>query len=282
MKETIRVNRKHEALSLVTGITFSNVPAWYGGTIRDLKMDLILPKQRQGHKPCPAVVWVCGGAYMVMDRSIWLPQFWKLAQAGYVVAAIDYRTSNEAQFPAQLVDVKSAVRYLKANAEKLALDPENIFVMGESAGGCLASLTGVSYLHKEYDQGEHLEFDSAVRGVIDFYGPAVVKDGFEAKGDDVPDWTMKAYLGQGYTQANQKRISADTYFDAPPPPFLLIHGKADPVVPVEQSEYYYEVLKEAGADVSLVIVEDAVHGDELCYQEEVMDRVLAFLERTRT
>ena len=281
MKETIKVVRRNEALSLATDIAFSSVPAWYGGTVRDLKMDIVFPKVRDGHPPQPAVVWICGGAYMTMDRSIWLPQLFRIANAGFAVASIEYRTSNEAQFPAQLIDIKSAVRFLKANAKEFSVDPDNIFVMGESAGGCLASLTGVSYLHKEYEQGRNLAFDSSVRGVIDFYGPAILKDHFEAISDDVPDWTMRAYLGAHYTAEDQRKISADTYFDAELPPFFLIHGKDDPIVPVEQSEYYYEVLKKAGADVSLLIVEDAVHGDELCYQSEVMDRIIAFMERTR-
>ena len=196
MKETLQITKEREVLSLVTGVTYAIVPTWYGGTYKDLKMDLIIPKNRENHPLCPAVVWICGGAFLVMDRSVWMPEMMFYAEKGYVVACVDYRTSNEVAFPAQLEDVKAAVRFLKAHAQQFCIDPDHIFVMGESAGGALAALTGVTGGRKEFDVGDYLSFDSTICGVVSYYGAS-------AAGNDtpicrphpnVPDWIMQALL----------------------------------------------------------------------------------------
>ena len=121
MQKQLHVERKREVLSLITNVTFASVPCWYGASRRDLKMDLIVPKNRTNHPACPAIVWICGGAYRVVNRSVWLPEMMRFARAGYVVASIEYRTSNEAIFPAQLIDVKAAVRFLRATRKRSAL-----------------------------------------------------------------------------------------------------------------------------------------------------------------
>lgn len=146
MRETLHIQRHDEPLALITGLTFTSVPCWYDRSRRDWKMDLIVPKERVGHAPLPCFVWVCGGAFMVMDRSVWLPELMPFACAGYVVASVDYRVSSEAQFPTQLTDVKAAIRYLRAHADALCIDPDRIFIAGESVSGTLACLAGVTSL----------------------------------------------------------------------------------------------------------------------------------------
>ena len=114
MKQHLQIALDHEPLAWINGVVYSNRPAWYNVTARALHMDLIVPKERPHHAPQPAVLFLCGGAYMVMDRSIWLPELMTLARAGYTVASMEYRTSNEAAFPAALEDVKTAIRFLRA------------------------------------------------------------------------------------------------------------------------------------------------------------------------
>ena len=282
MKETLKVEVKQEVLSLVSGVAFSTVPAWYEGTYRDLRMDLIIPKHRENHKPCPAFVFVCGGAYMVVDHSIWRPQFVMLAKAGYVVAAIEYRTSNEAHFPAQLEDAKSAVRYLRAHAEEYCIDPGRIFISGESAGGCIASLVGVTGGQPQFDKGGYLEYSSAVQGVVNFYGPAIVSDlgGGCNTNEDVPDWTFRAYLGvySGDGNEQMKAASATTYINEDTPPFLLLQGTGDALVPKALTDRFYDALVEGGVRTDYIVVDGAGHGDDAFYQEEVLKRVMDFME----
>ena len=282
MKETLRISKKREVLSLVTGITYASVPAWYGGTYRDLKMDLIIPKHRENHSPCPAVLWICGGAFLVMDRSIWMPEMMAYAERGYAVACLDYRTCNEAPFPAQLQDVKAAIRYLKARAGQFCIDPDRIIVMGESAGGALAALAGVTAGRKEFDVGEHLEVDSSVCGVVSYYGASAagMNEPLCQPHPNVPDWIMQALLGSGYTQMDYQRFSAYSYLDGDHiPPFLLLHGEKDSLVPKEHSERFYAALTERQIPADLIVVEGAEHGDDLLYQDAVKEKVLAFMNR---
>lgn len=278
--EVLNIKQEQEVLSLLTGISFANVPYWYGGTRRDLKMDLIIPKHIEGHELCPAVVWVCGGAFMVADRSIWMPEMVRFARSGYVVASVEYRTSNDAPFPAPLMDIKSAIRYLKAHSRELCIDPEKIFIMGESAGGTLASLAGTTSDQKEYEQGDFLEFDSSVCGVVDFYGITDITGKNECAGsEDVPDYAAEAFLGWGKSKETAVRASAVYQITDKTPPFMILHGTDDALVPMEQSSVFYEKLKKKGRDVAYYVLEGAGHGDDRFYQDEVIKIILKFLDR---
>ena len=102
MKQHLQIALDHEPLAWINGVVYSNRPAWYNVTARALHMDLIVPKERPHHAPQPAVLFLCGGAYMVMDRSIWLPELMTLARAGYTVASMEYRTNRQIALPTTL------------------------------------------------------------------------------------------------------------------------------------------------------------------------------------
>lgn len=280
MKQHLQITLDHEPLVWINGVVYSNRPAWYNVTARALHMDLIVPKERPHHAPQPAVLFLCGGAYMVMDRSIWLPELMTLARAGYTVASMEYRTSNEAAFPAALEDVKTAVRFLRAHAEEYCVDPARIFLMGESAGGTLACLGGVTAGIAEFDRGDWPEQSSAVQGVVDFYGltdlehaPCVTGPGALA------DWTVPAFLGAYAPAGAAARASAIRYISRSAPPFFIVHGSADPLVPIAQSERFYEALMRNGVDAEYYILDGGSHGTGEFYQSNIMDRVTAFLDR---
>ncbi len=278
MKEWISVQKEYEVQSLISNIAFADVPSWYGSTRRNLHMDILAPKVREGHKACPCIVWICGGAYMVVDHSVWIPEMVYFARAGYVVASVEYRTSNECQFPTPLEDVKSAIRYLKAHAAEYAIDPDRIFVIGESAGGTLASLVGTTGHLRKFDKGDYLDQNSAVRGVVDFYGGSnLMIEGSVTTGDAVPPWTMEAFLGGGADSGQAARASAVNYVTAETPPFMIFHGEDDPLVPVLQSDLMYEALVKHNVPVEYLIIQGAVHGDDLFYQDAVKARILQFL-----
>ena len=280
--EKLLIPKKQEVLSLITDITYANVPSWYGATRRDLRMDLIVPKNREEHRPCPCIIWICGGAFMVNDKSVWMPEMVRFARAGYAVASIEYRTSNEVSFPEPLKDVKAAIRYLRAHAAAYCLDPERFVVMGESAGGTMASLAGVTSHLTEYDEGDFLEHSSAVQGVVDFYGLTDMELSSEepASGTDVvPDWAMKAFLGVSSYEENKERASAVRYVTQNTPPCLILHGTVDALVPVQQSITFYHKLKEAGVYTELYLLEGANHGDDLFFQDEMIERIERFLRQ---
>lgn len=286
MRTHLCMEKKREVLSLITDITFSNVSCWYDASRRDLKMDLIVPKNRTNHPACPVAVWICGGAYRVVNRAVWLPEMMRFARAGYVVASIEYRTSNEAVFPAQLIDVKSAVRFLRAHAKEFCVDPDRIYAMGESAGGTMAGLLGVTGDQKELDQGGHLDQSSAVQGVVDYYGVVDLSDASAERdrmsaatnqSNDVPYFAFEEFLGVGYGKAEAEKASAVQYISEKTPPFMILHGTKDTVVSMAQSEKLYDALQKKGVPCEFLVIEDAAHGDVLFYQDEVSDAVLRFL-----
>lgn len=174
MKKVIQVAVKEPQYVVSTDVAFAQVDAWFGHTVRDLKLDVIYPEHTE-KRPC--IVWICGGAWLQMSVSAHLAYLCDLAREGFVVASVQYRTSNEAVFPAQLEDVKAAIRYLKAHSERYGIDPERFGVMGESAGGHLTVMTALTGGHKEFDKGDYLEYSSAVQAACPWYLPADVING---------------------------------------------------------------------------------------------------------
>ena len=151
MKKTIHIDVKEPQYMVNTNVTFAQVPGWCGHITQDLKMDVIFP--RETGKPVPAIVWICGGGWLEMSTCAHLAYLTELARCGFVVASVQYRTSNEAKFPAQLTDVKAAIRYLRAHADSYHLDPRKIGVMGESAGGHLTAMAALTGNDRTFNKG---------------------------------------------------------------------------------------------------------------------------------
>lgn len=278
MKKILKARYDKEVLSLISGVTFASVPAWYGFTRQNLCMDVIAPKVREGHAPMPLLIWICGGGYRCVNRSIWLPSMMTFAERGYVVASIEYRTVNDGTYEAAYADVKSAIRYLKAHAAQYCIDPGRIAIMGESGGGTMCSFAGTTGAIRDFDQGDFLEYDSSVHAVVDIYG---IVDFLHAPitpdGRDVPPFLVEDFLGLDYSEATARRASAITYVSADTPPFLILHGDQDPRVPIVQSEMMYEALTKAGVRADFVQLEGAGHGDDSFYQPQILDIIDGFL-----
>jgi acetyl esterase/lipase len=195
--------------------------------------------------------------------------FEELLAAGLAVATIEYRHAREAPFPAQLHDAKAAVRWLRHHAGALGIDAGRVGIAGESAGGHLAALVGLTADRPELegDVGV-LGPSSAVDVVVDWYGVSSV----ETMPAIVPPPHVVAMLPpealvppldvllDGVATATRAAVSPVAHVHTGAPPFLLLHGTADPVVPYAQSELLAEALRAAGADVRLEPVPGAVHG----------------------
>ena len=142
MKKILKPETTKPQYVVTTDITYAQVDSWFGHCRRDLKLDLIYPEDGEG-KTYPCIVWICGGAWQRMDKAAHLAYLGTLAQEGFVVASVEYRTSNEGAHPMQLCDIKAAIRYLRAYAKRYRINSEKFGVMGESAGGyltCMAAL----------------------------------------------------------------------------------------------------------------------------------------------
>ena len=169
MKITQTIQTPTPQYIVTTDITYAQVDSWYGHCRRDLKLDLIYPEDKSG-KRYPCIVWICGGAWLRMDKSAHLAYLSMLAQQGFVVASVEYRTSNEGSFPMALQDVKAAIRYLRAHAARYCIDPELFGAMGESAGGYLTCMAALDQ-DKELEVGEYLEQSSAIQAACPWYPP---------------------------------------------------------------------------------------------------------------
>jgi acetyl esterase/lipase len=249
-----------------SGITYA-VAVGY----RPLQLDLWVPDSAT---PPPLVVWVHGGGFMFGDRR-YLPEtlrpnqvFDALLEAGLAVATIDYRHALEAPFPAQLHDAKAAVRYLRAHADELGISTERIGVAGESAGAHIAALVGLT-AHRPDLEGTHgvLGQSSAVDVVVDWYGPAdlatmprvALPPAIAAKLPPEMATPPEDHLTRGLEGAARADASPVTHVTADAPPFLLVHGTADWLVPYAQSEQLHAALTAAGVSSTLVPVEGAEH-----------------------
>lgn len=281
MRKEIIVKEEHEVLSLINDVVFANVPAWYDATRKTLKMSIVCPKVKKDHEPMPLMVWVCGGAFRQVDRAVWVPEMIYFARKGYVVASVEYRISSEAEFPGALCDVKAAIRYLKAHAGDYCIDPERVVIMGESAGGALASLVGTTGGYEEFEQGDFLEYSSTVNAVIDYYGLVDIEnvDLSGAVTHDVPPFTCEDWIGLNYTKDMARKASAISYVDENTPPFLIFHGEADICVLPEQSEGFYKKLTEKNVYAEYYVLKGEGHGAAVFYQDSVKDIVLDFLKK---
>ena len=278
MRKMLDNRVEREVLSLIEGVAYASVPAWYGSVRRNLKMDLIVPKNRAGHAPMPLIIWICGGAFRCVSRSAWLPELMGFARRGYCVASIEYRTVNEGTYADSYADVKSAIRYLKAHAAEYCIDTGRIAVMGESAGGTMASFAGVAGHIREFDRGDYLEYDSSVHAVVDFYGIVdCTCNPIQADGRDIPPFMMEDFLGLDYSREDALRASPIAYINADTPPFLIFHGNRDNRVPFEQSVRLYEALRAAGVRADFYELDGADHGEDSFYQPEKLEIVDRFL-----
>lgn len=274
MKRIINIQAKEPQYVVVTDVAFAQVDAWFGHTRRDLNLDLIYPEDG-GAYPC--VVWICGGAWLQLDKSAHLAYLVGLAKQGFVVASVQYRTSNEAWFPAQLQDVKAAIRYLRAHAARYRIDAERFGVMGESAGGYLTCMAALAN-DPAYDVGAHLEFSSRVQAACPWYPPTDFR-GFpyaDAEGSAASPESL--LLGKNVMR-NQEEALANcpvSFVTPNAPPFLIIHGTQDSVVPFTQGELLHEMLIEAGCDATLLALEGADHADIRFFQQEVWDEIARF------
>jgi acetyl esterase/lipase len=241
----------------------------YGGAENaHQKLDLLLPKELASEAPLPVIVYLHGGAWRgggKRDGIAFLVQ--SVATGNYAGVAIDYRLSNEAIWPAQIHDCKAAVRWLRAHAKKYHLDPHRIGVLGVSAGGHLAAMLGTSgnVDRLEGKVGGNLDESSRVDCVVDQYGPTELLAMSEFPSDiehDAPDSPESRLLG-GPVQSRKdaaRGASPITYVSADDPPFLLIHGTEDPLVPFDQSERFLAALEEEGVEARLIQVQGGGHG----------------------
>ena len=259
----------------------------YAATSPAQKLDIYLP---EGSGPFPVVVVVHGGGFMVGDKAN--PALGdELLNAGYAVASVNYRLAAEAKYPAQIQDVKAAVRYLRANAARYNLDPQRFAAFGQSAGGNLAATLGTSCGVAALEGAElgNADQSSCVQAVVDWFGPTdflQMDEQFAGTScpanHDAADSPESQVIGAAIQTVPEKAQAANpiTYVSAKAPPFLIQHGTADCNVPPQQGQLLYDALAPLiGKDkVTYTLLQGAGHGGSQFSDAANMTVVLDFLD----
>lgn len=242
-----------------------------------LKLDVYRP--RADRAPAPAIVYAHGGGWRVGWRRLIEPAFFEQVNRGYALVSFTYTFTNKAPWPAQLHDMKAAIRWTRANAVLLGIDPDKIVAGGASAGGhmaCAAGLTGTGVL--EGDIGK-TGASSKVCGVLAFYPPTdlslMLAQGRVARRG------ASELIGRDKVNDREALQSVSPVFHArgDAPSLFLVHGTEDRVVPHEHSERLVEAIRSAGGDIELLSLTNRVHADPRLNAREHRPQIDAFLDR---
>jgi acetyl esterase/lipase len=243
------------------------------------KLDLYPPANLAAQPKFPLVVYMHGGSWESGDKAA--PEVLKyislLSSHNYVIASVNYRLLPQYKFPAQVQDVKCAIRFLRANAAKYRIDNSKVAVIGESAGGYLAAFSAVTAENPQFKTAEYAQNSDKAQAAIDLFGPS--------------DFTVGNALSSQAVAARQfisgtdpATASVTHYVDAADPPFLIVHGEIDNVVPLDQSQRLYQKLRASNVPAQLIIVRNAGHGLSatdgktiLPSYDEITSNVISFL-----
>lgn len=252
------------------------------GTVNGRKLILYITEpDPRPKKPMPAVVWAHGGGWMT-ERSVTSPNMW-LARQGYFGINVDYRLTDEAIFPAQIQDIKCAVRWLRAHAKEYNVDPKHIGVWGHSAGGHLAALMGTTGGVKEFEgdcgwpeQDSRVQAVINIAGVIDLLKQPWSQDSADTAGARLVGGPLKEKLDV------VAKTNPITFITKDDPPVLTIHGDKDEAVPLIQSEALHAALQKAGVKSEFAVMKGMGHSDVASMggvPEETQKLVLPFFDK---
>jgi acetyl esterase/lipase len=250
----------------------------YANGLPSQKLDIYLPEKGDG--PFPTIIVLHGGGWAGGDKARGtIVSILKAVDRGYAVVSMNYRLSGEAKFPAQIYDVKGAIRFLRANAKKFNLKPDKVAVWGDSAGGHLAALAGTSggVLEVEDVTMGNIDQSSKVQAVVDWYGPIDLVKMDKANSPE------RNLIGSPLTEVPDMARKANpmSYISKDDPPFFIQHGNKDAMVPMEQSVLFASALKKVlkKENVTLEIIEGAGHVDKAFETNENISHVLDFLDK---
>jgi acetyl esterase/lipase len=254
---------------------------------RSLKFDLYRPSGNDTETLSPLVVWVHGGAWRAGSKENVPVTGW--LKYGFAIASVEYRLSPQARFPAQVHDIKAAIRFLRAHAAEYGLDADRFIIAGASAGGHLAALTGVS---KDVDElegsvGDQLETSSDVQSIVSFYGASnlqTILGQSTEHGLSVRVPALQLLLGgQPLDVPEIARLASPVaHVDEDDPPLWLIHGDSDPQMPPQQSHELKAEYEEHKLPVDHDVVEGGKHGGDEFYTDARLDRLANAILATLT
>lgn len=249
-----------------------------------LHLQILIPSTRnQPEMICPCVVFVQGSAWMPQDVYAQIPRVSRLAERGYVVAVVEYRHSGIAPFPAQIMDARNAIRFLRVNAQQYHIDPEQIIVSGDSSGGHTAMFAGM--IHDDVENNLFPGVSAEVKGIVNYYGSTSVmaEDSNPTQllhcQADSPEGMVMGHVDLRNNRELKRKLSVECNIteDSVIPPTIILHGTKDCIVNCEGSAILYRQMKKCGKDVKLYLIKGANHGGPEFWTKEVLDIVDGFI-----
>jgi acetyl esterase/lipase len=285
---TSTISCRADAPTSYPDVVYRTVTTRYGRTM-DLHMDVLVPPDPG---PMPGVVFIPGGGFFSAIRSLAVNRRRYVADEGFVVASVEYRTLDDGTYADAVSDVKAAIRYLRTHASEYRLDPARVGVWGESAGGYLAAMVGTTNGVRQFDPAEPGP-STAVQGVVDVYGLSDLTrigadyDAATQAAHRSPSITEAAFvngkdrgLGILDDRAAARRANPITYVTRGDPPFLLFHGSRDGLVSPSQTALLRRALAAHGVPVTRYLVDGAGHAGPEWSTNAAMQRLVTFLAAT--
>lgn len=305
MKKIINPGKERKSITLLDNIVYSKTTDDNNNEV-ELSLSIMLqhgnvearlangisPEEYKNGEKHPVLFWIPGGGYRGKNKNLMVPEMSFLAENGYAVAFVHYRSSEIAHFPAQIIDVKTAIRFLRANAETYNLDPNKIGIIGRSAGGHLASLAGVNT--DDFISSEFSSYSSRVDAVCDLFGPVDMPYllNKEIKCiNEIPNYRWKKLedTHPGILLGGEKETMFDRAEKASPPylinenisPILIMHGNNDNHVPTQVSIDFYQKLVDKGYEDQsfLYLLKNADHGSDDFFSKQVKEIILKFFDK---
>lgn len=270
MIRKIKVESHDQVVTLASEVVYAQRNEWCNSMYRPLKFSLMRARRNfsyDKYETLPLLVYLCGGGFAEVDRNVWIPELVYFAKRGYAVASLEYSVTSLTRFPMQIEDIKSGIRFLRKHACQYGIDPDRILIMGESAGAYFSALAGVTSQVKDYDKGENLDISSSVNAVVCLYPPTKVN--------------LKSLPSLDGNLPSDVTRYADimSYITPKTPPFLILHGDNDNIVPLWHSELLYSALQGKGIESNLFVIEGANHADRHFFQDEVKKLIIDFLDK---
>lgn len=302
MKTVIHPRIQRGTLTLLDNITYSHAKQ-PDGSVLDLKLSILLHHGNQELRlasglttdvppePLPAIIWVPGGAWRGTDKNQSIAEMQFLAERGFALVSMYYRSSAQAHYPAQLIDVKTAVRFLRAHAEQYHIDPHRIGMIGRSAGGYLASMAAMNNDLGESD--EWSGYSSDIQACCDLFGPVDLSQLLQKTTAEVNSgrsrWNSIKKSHEGALLGGSKETLPKRAYEASPIhyindtmcPIAIFHGDQDPIVPLKISEDFYDAIVSAGLEshAEFYQVTGAGHGTREFFQDSTKQLIADFFTR---
>ncbi|OPJ61163.1 alpha/beta hydrolase [Clostridium oryzae] len=242
-------------------------------------LQLIIPYKRNWNenKKYPIILFIPGSAWHRQEMYNSIPARAELAKRGFAIAEVQYRESELAVFPAQVIDAKKAIRFIHSIAEQFHIDTDNIFISGDSSGGHIALLAGLTATYGELDIDMENSIPCKVNGIISYCAPTDMS----LSNGDGPIEDLLGTNDVTNVPGLAKSASCATYLSAERniPPILMFHGTQDELVSVEHSRNFFEKLKQLDKEVEYYELENEGHCCPTFWGNAILDIVEKFVRR---